>query len=591
MDRFGQRERVHIFQVDSGRHSLGDFGEFEISALEPVFDIEYQRIVLQRWSKSEDDLFCLILFQKCFEMIEIGLIEIVKDHIHPVILPTLFDDSDIFGILYQTQRIFCSHRVTADMAQLIFAQSTAFGALLYRAHRIFYGLSDFERIHRSLVHHVKGKLYRAFFPDSGESLQSIHKFVKFFETLFHSHPRFCRDYIKILIFYNDNFDKLRQLKYTLKEDDLVDIDYYEILEVSRDATFEEIKKAYRKLALKYHPDRNPGDKEAEEKFKLINEAYQVLSDEEKRALYDRYGKSGLENQGYGGFSHSSYEDIMDFFESVFGGAFGQGFGKRKSEEKYSLDLGIEVEITFQESLFGTQKEIEYSYKVPCEECKGTGAKNGELCACPECHGRGQIYYRQGFMTFSQTCPQCGGSGEIVKEKCAKCYGYGYETKHEKITIEIPEGVESGNRIRVQGRGNLSPSGYRGDLYITIHVKEDEHFVRHHDDIYMEVPVFFTKAVLGESITIPTPRGERELKLHVGTKDKEQFVFKGEGFKNIHTGRKGNLIAQIKMIMPKKLNEEQKKLLQNLQESFGVESKPHEEKLSSIFDKVKGWFKK
>ncbi|BCD60093.1 MULTISPECIES: molecular chaperone DnaJ [unclassified Nitratiruptor] len=373
---------------------------------------------------------------------------------------------------------------------------------------------------------------------------------------------------------------------------MVDIDYYELLEVDRNASFEEIKKAYRKLALKYHPDRNPDNKEAEEKFKLINEAYQVLSDEEKRALYDQYGKAGLENQGFNGFHQKSFDDIMDFFESVFGETFGGGFGnRRRSEEKYPLDLSIEMEISFQEALFGTQKEVQYSFKVPCSECKGTGAKDGRLTTCPECHGRGQIYYRQGFMTFSQTCPKCHGQGEIAQEKCTTCSGKGYRIEKEKITIDIPEGIDSGNRIRVQNRGNVSASGMRGDLYITIFVQEDDHFVRYNDDIYMEVPIFFTQAALGETITIPTPRGERELHLHVGTKDKEQFVFKGEGFKNVHTGQKGNLIAQVRIIYPTSLNDEQKELLHKLQESFGVESKPHEEKFSSIFEKVKNWFKK
>ncbi len=370
----------------------------------------------------------------------------------------------------------------------------------------------------------------------------------------------------------------------------MDIDYYEILEVSREASFEEIKKAYRKLALKYHPDRNPGDKEAEEKFKLINEAYQVLSDEEKRALYDRYGKAGLENQGYSGFSQSSFDDIMDFFEQVFGGGFSGGFGRR-SEQKYPLDLAIEVEISFEEALFGTKKEIEYSYKVPCEACKGTGAKDGKLTTCPECHGRGQLYYRQGFMTFSQTCPKCEGKGEVAKEKCPQCNGKGYEIKKEKITIDIPEGVDNEDRLRVANRGNIGLDGRRGDLYVNIYVKEDEHFVRYNDDIYMEVPVFFTKALLGESITIPTPRGERELKLKVGTKDKEQFRFKNEGFKNVRTGRYGDLIVQVKIITPSKLTQEQKELIKKLESSFGIESKPHEEKFSSIFDKIKGWFKK
>ena len=373
---------------------------------------------------------------------------------------------------------------------------------------------------------------------------------------------------------------------------MVDIDYYEILEVDRNASFEEIKKAYRKLALKYHPDRNPDNKEAEEKFKLINEAYQVLSDEEKRALYDRYGKQGLESQGFSGFEQSSYDDIMDFFESVFGQAFGGGFGAhrtRRRQDKYPLDVSLEIEISFEEALFGTQKEIEYSYKVPCEACKGTGAKGGKLSTCPECHGRGQIYYRQGFMTFSQTCPRCGGSGESAAERCEECGGKGFATKRETIKINIPEGINSDNRIRVQARGNLSASGLRGDLYIYVHVKEDDHFVRYNDDIYMEVPIFFTQAALGETITIPTPRGERELKLHPGTTDKEQFVFKGEGFKNVNTGRYGDLIVQVKLIFPKKLTQEQRELLHKLQESFGVESKPHEERFSGIFEKVKKWF--
>ncbi|WP_200762403.1 molecular chaperone DnaJ [Nitrosophilus alvini] len=374
---------------------------------------------------------------------------------------------------------------------------------------------------------------------------------------------------------------------------MVDLDYYEILEVERGATFDEIKKAYRKLALKYHPDRNQGNKEAEEKFKLINEAYQVLSDENKRAIYDRYGKSGLENQGFEGFSHSSYEDIMEFFESVFGGSFGGfGFGNRKrDDQKYPLDLSYEMEISFEEAIFGTQKEIDYEYKIPCSACGGTGAKDRELQVCPECGGNGQIYYRQGFMTFSQTCPRCNGSGRIIKEKCPECKGLGFERKREKITINIPEGIDNGDKIRVSHKGNIGINGQRGDLYITFYVKEDEHFVRYNDDIYLEVPVFFTQAILGETIKIPTPRGEKELKLPAGVKDKEQFVFKGEGVRNVRSGHKGNLIVQIKIVYPKKLTEEQKELLLKLQESFGIESKPHESVFENVFEKIKGWFKK
>ena len=376
---------------------------------------------------------------------------------------------------------------------------------------------------------------------------------------------------------------------------MTEVDYYEILEISRTATQEEIKKAYRKMALKYHPDRNPGDKEAEEKFKLVNEAYQVLSDENKRAVYDRYGKAGLEGQGFHGYQNQSYEDIMDdlsaIFESVFGGGFSGRRASSGSGEKYNLDLSAQMEISFKEAVFGAKKELKYRYKKPCEACKGTGAKNGEIKTCEYCNGQGQVYMRQGFMTFAQTCPQCHGAGTIVKEKCGECAGRGYEEVETTITVDIPEGVDDGNRLRIPGAGNVGLNGRRGDLYITFYVEEDEHFIRHGDDIYLEVPVFFTQAVLGDKITIPTLRGEKELNLPRGAKDKQQFVFRGEGVRNVHSGQLGNLIAQIRIVYPKNLNEEQEGLLRKLQESFGIESKPHESLFESAFEKIKGWFKK
>ena len=376
---------------------------------------------------------------------------------------------------------------------------------------------------------------------------------------------------------------------------MTEVDYYEILEISRTATQEEIKKAYRKMALKYHPDRNPGDKEAEEKFKLVNEAYQVLSDENKRAVYDRYGKAGLEGQGFHGYQNQSYEDIMDdlsaIFESVFGGGFSGRRASSGSGEKYNLDLSAQMEISFKEAVFGAKKELKYRYKKPCEACKGTGAKNGEIKTCEYCNGQGQVYMRQGFMTFAQTCPQCHGAGTIVKEKCGECTGRGYEEVETTITVDIPEGVDDGNRLRIPGAGNVGLNGRRGDLYITFYVEEDEHFIRHGDDIYLEVPVFFTQAVLGDKITIPTLRGEKELNLPRGAKDKQQFVFRGEGVRNVHSGQLGNLIAQIRIVYPKTLNEEQESLLRKLQESFGIESKPHESLFESAFEKIKGWFKK
>ena len=373
---------------------------------------------------------------------------------------------------------------------------------------------------------------------------------------------------------------------------MTEIDYYEILEVSRDCSGAELKKSYRKLAMKYHPDRNPDDKEAEEKFKLINEAYQVLSDDEKRAIYDRYGKEGLSRQGGGGFGGGSMDDMMDIFNSMFGGGFGGGFGqsRRDPNQKYALDFEIELPLEFHEAVFGCEKQIDITYKVPCDVCGGTGAKEGKLKTCDYCGGQGQVVMRQGPMTFAQTCPKCHGEGKIIVEKCPKCHGKGYITKDQTITVKVPAGVDSGNRLRVQGYGNEDKYGRRGDLYVTFFVEEDEHFVRNGNDIYIEVPVFFTQAILGGEITIPSLDGELKLDLKPGTRDKEQFVFPGEGVADVHSGRKGRLIAQVQMKLPKKLNEEQKELLLELQKSFGVESTPHKSTLESAFERVKNWFK-
>ena len=377
---------------------------------------------------------------------------------------------------------------------------------------------------------------------------------------------------------------------------MTELDYYEVLEVSKDCSGAELKKSYRKLAMKYHPDRNPDDKEAEEKFKEVNEAYQVLSDDEKRAIYDRYGKAGLEGQGGmgGGFGSANMDDIMDIFNSMFGGSGGGfgGFGRTRRDpgQKYSLDFEIELLLKFHEAVFGCEKTIDIRYKKPCGDCKGTGAKDAKLDTCDYCQGQGQILMRQGPMQFAQTCPKCHGQGQSIKEACKSCHGKGYHEEEDSVTVHIPAGVDSGNRLRAQGYGNEAKNGQRGDLYLTFHVEEDENFIRNGNDIYIEVPVFFTQAILGETITIPALEGELELELKQSTKDKEQFVFEGEGIADVHGGRKGRLIAQIRMILPKKINDEQKELLEKLQESYGVESHPHKSTFESAFDKVKNWFK-
>lgn len=373
---------------------------------------------------------------------------------------------------------------------------------------------------------------------------------------------------------------------------MTDLCYYEILEIDRNADKGTIKKAYRKMAMKYHPDKNPGDEKAEENFKAVNEAYQVLSDDEKRSIYDRYGKQGLEGHGQGGGGFSGgFEDLGSIFEEMFGGGFGGGRSRRQQKTyNYDLDTQIQIDLEFNEALFGCKKEVSYKYKTACNSCKGTGAKGGKLSDCPTCHGQGQIHMKQGFMTFAQTCPHCHGSGQAVSEKCPDCSGLGYSEKSESFKVDIPEGIDSGNRIRVGGRGNIAPNGSRGDLYIQIRVQEDKHFVRHGDDIYLEVPLFFTQIALGDTITVPGPRGELELKIPAGAQDKQQFTFKGEGVKSVNGYGKGNFIAQIKIQYPESLNTEQKELLEKLQESFGIESKPHEDMFSGLFETVKGWFK-
>jgi len=371
-----------------------------------------------------------------------------------------------------------------------------------------------------------------------------------------------------------------------------DLSYYEILEVSKDADKTTIKKAYRKMAKTYHPDKNPGDEEAEHKFKLCNEAYQCLSDDSQRGVYDRYGKEGLQGMGGSNRSGGGFDDLGSMFEEMFSGFGGGGRSRRQNPadmEKYPLDMNVDMYLSFNEAIFGCEKDIEFSYKNACKPCNGTGAKDGKLSTCKQCKGQGQIFMKQGFMTFSQTCPGCQGVGSAPSESCNKCHGNGYTEDRGNVTIKVPKGIDEGNRLRVSGQGNIGKRGSRGDLYVTFSVKPDKHFIREGNDIYIEIPVFFTQAVTGDVLNIPSLSGELELKLDIGTKDKQQFTFRGEGIDDVHGHGKGDLIAQVNITYPKKLNDEQKELLEKLQESFGIESKPHEGVLDSAIDKMKSWF--
>lgn len=373
-----------------------------------------------------------------------------------------------------------------------------------------------------------------------------------------------------------------------------DLSYYEILEIEQNADKTVIKKAYRAMAKKYHPDKNSGDADAEHKFKLCNEAYQCLSNEQQRSTYDRYGKEGLQGMG-GGSRRSSggFDDLGSMFEDMFNGFGGNSRAHQQHSadiDKYPLDINVDMKISFHEAIFGCEKEVTFQYKDSCKSCKGTGAKNGKLSTCRRCDGQGQVYMKQGFMTFSQTCPECNGSGSAPAARCDDCKGAGFTKKKNTVTIKIPKGIDNQNRLRVSGQGNISKRGSRGDLYVTFEVSPDKHFIRNGNDIYIEIPVFFTQAIMGDTLTIPSLSGEIELKLDIGTKDKQHFTFKNEGVDDVHGHEKGNLVAQINLTYPKKINDEQKELLYQLQESFGVESKPHESVLNSAIDKMKNWFK-
>lgn len=365
----------------------------------------------------------------------------------------------------------------------------------------------------------------------------------------------------------------------------MEIDYYEILELQKGANKTEIKKAYRRLALKYHPDQNGGDKEAEARFKQINEAYEVLGNDEKKALYDKYGKNGLNGQA-SGFGDFGFGDFHDIFSNIFGDF---GFEQKKaSSQKYSADLKLSLNLSFKEAVFGCKKTIDYKYKKACPDCKGSGSKSGKTQICPECKGKGQVSYNQGFLSYVQTCSHCDGTGQIISDSCPSCKGSGFKEIKESYELEVPAGVNNGLVFRVNKRANEMNSGHRGDLYIKILVDDDDRFVRNNDDLYIEIPILFTQAALGSTIKVPTIRGESMINLPMGIRDKQRVRIKGEGVKNIHSGEMGDQVVQVSIRFPKNLSEEQKKLLQQLNESFGFENATEHEQ-EGLFDKIKSFF--
>jgi len=363
-------------------------------------------------------------------------------------------------------------------------------------------------------------------------------------------------------------------------------DYYSILGVPKDATQDEIKKAYRRLALKYHPDKNPGDPQAEEKFKEITEAYQVLSDPAKRAAYDRYGTaepSHAKGWGFDGFS-----TITDIFEEFFGDIFGTSTSTR-SRAKRGSDIHRRVEITLAEALKGTRVKIKIKRKETCPSCRGFGAVNpGDYVSCPTCDGKGNVIYRQGFFSISKTCPHCGGEGYILKNPCSRCNGYGRVVTERVVNVNIPAGIEDGIQIRMPGEGDAGLfGGEPGDLFVEIRVKEDPYFKRRGKDLIYEAPISFVQAILGTKLKIPFFGETIEVDIPPGIQVDEVITIKGKGMPSLEGGKTGNLLIIPKIMIPKKISPKERELLEELAKLRGEEVSATQDK--GIFSKMKDIF--
>ena len=368
-------------------------------------------------------------------------------------------------------------------------------------------------------------------------------------------------------------------------------DYYEVLGVDKGAGEREIKKAYKKLAMKYHPDRTQGDKALEEKFKEIQEAYEVLTDTQKRAAYDQYGHAGVDpNRGGAGFGGGA--DFGDIFGDVFGDIFGGGRG-RQSRARQGADLRYNLEMTLEEAVRGKEVEIRVPTLVACEPCNGSGAKKGSSPkTCPTCHGNGQVQMRQGFFAVQQTCPTCSGRGKIISDPCNECHGQGRTEKTKTLSVKIPAGVDTGDRIRLSGEGEAGESGApAGDLYVQVHVREHDIFTRDGNNLYCEVPLSFTTAALGGELQVPTLDGKVKLKISPETQTGRMFRLRGKGVKSVRSGAIGDLLCKVVVETPVNLSSKQKDLLRELEESMGKgsDAAKHRPKEQGFFDGVKKFF--
>jgi len=369
-------------------------------------------------------------------------------------------------------------------------------------------------------------------------------------------------------------------------------DYYEILGVSREATDQELKSAYRKQALRYHPDRNPGDHTAEEKFKEASEAYQVLSDADKRAAYDRYGHAGVSGagQGFGGGGpFAGGVDLGDIFGDLFGEMFNMGGGtQRNTRQRRGEDLRFDLTIDFEDAIFGKETEVKIRRLETCESCHGSGSASGRgPSTCPQCHGRGQLRYQQGFFSVARTCSACGGMGTIIGDPCQSCRGETRVAKELRLNVKVPPGVEEGTRIRYGGEGDAGRGGGpSGDLYVVLSIRGHDFFERDRHDLHCVIPISFPQAALGAEIEIPGIDGPVELKIPEGTQSGRELRVRGRGVPYLNEKGRGDLVVKVVVQIPKKLSRAQRDLVGQLAESMTIDNKPTS---PSLLEKMKDLF--
>ncbi|HJT89362.1 MAG TPA: molecular chaperone DnaJ [Bryobacteraceae bacterium] len=366
-------------------------------------------------------------------------------------------------------------------------------------------------------------------------------------------------------------------------------DYYEVLGVPREAGDQDIKAAYRRLARQYHPDHHPDDPTCEEKFKEASEAYSVLSDAQKRATYDRFGHAGLQNSGGPGFNPDAFTDFGDILGDLFGfGDLFGGGGRRRSRVQRGEDVRFDLELSFEEAIFGMSAEIQVPRMEPCDRCSGSGSEPGSgPSACPTCHGRGEVIYQQSFLSIRRTCSTCNGSGKIIRNPCSKCRGNGYQQVHKKLKVNIPAGVDDGTRLRLANEGQPGGNGGPpGDLYVFLKVKEHPFFERHELNLHCTVPLNVAQAALGCEIDVPTLEQPYKLKIPEGTQTGAQFRLRHKGVPALNGGARGDLYVHTEVKIPSRLTRDQRKLLEQLRETLPVDNAPREK---GLFEKVKDYF--